>query len=257
MRYPALRYEKIGHSLVVYSAGLLDDQGSTAQVSGELEDLCREIRDEEDIHVVILTGSSPDSFSMEVDPNVSRYEITDGFGSRFWQLAEWIAMLDRPVIAAINGDATGQGLEMVMACDVRIATKTSHFGMSHVKAGVIPWDGGTQRLSRVVGKANALELILTGKVIDAAEAFRMGLVNQVVCGETLMPVAMAMGEEIASKGPIALRYVKEAVQKGLDMTLDQGLRLETDLYLALHTTRDRTEGIRAFKEKRKPRFQGR
>jgi enoyl-CoA hydratase/carnithine racemase len=257
MRYHALRNEKIGHCLVVYIAGLLDDQGSTAQVSGELEDLCREIREEEDIHVVILTGTATDSFSMEVDQNVSRYEITDGFGSRFWQLAEWIATLDRPVIAAINGDAMGLGLELVLACDVRIAAKTCRFGLSHVKAGVIPWDGGTQRLSRVAGKANALELILTGKEIDAMEALRMGLVNQVVSSETVMPVAMAMGEAIASKGPIALRYAKKAVHKGLDMTLDQGLRLEADLYLSLHTTLDRTEGVRAFKEKRKPQFQGR
>jgi enoyl-CoA hydratase/carnithine racemase len=257
MGYHAVRNEKIGHSLIITITGLLDDQGSVAQISGELAELCREIGWDEDIRVVILTGEATDSFSMEVENNASLYGTTDTVASTFWEVAEWIAKIDRPVIAAINGDAMGLGLELVLACDVRIAAKTCRFGLSHVKAGVIPWDGGTQRLSRVAGKANALELILTGKTIDAMEASRMGLVNQVVSSETVMPVAMAMGEAIASKGPIALRYAKEAVHKGLDMTLDQGLRLEADLYLSLHTTLDRTEGVRAFKEKRKPQFQGR
>ncbi|MFH0727073.1 MAG: enoyl-CoA hydratase-related protein [Pseudomonadota bacterium] len=257
MGYQAVRYEKIGHSLVITITALLDDQGSVAQISGELAELCQEIGWDEEIRVVILTGAGTDSFSMEVEKNDSLYKTADTVASTFWDVAEWIARIDRPVIAAIIGDATGLGLELVLACDVRIAADTSHFGLSHVKAGVIPWDGGTQRLSRVVGKANALELILTGKVIDAAEALRMGLVNQVVSSPTLMPVAMAMGEAIASKGPIALRYVKEAVHKGMDLTLDQGLHLEADLYLSLHTTLDRTEGVRAFKEKRKPQFQGR
>ena len=243
--------------MVIYVAGLPDHQGSTVQLCEELADLCQKIRWDEDIHVIILAGSEEESFSLKVDPEASVYDVGDALGIKFWQIAKWIALLDQPVIAAISGDATGQGLEAVLSCDVRIAAKKCRFGLPHVQEGVIPWDGGTQRLSRVVGKANALELLLTGKIIDAGEALRIGLVNMVVPSERLMTTAMDMAKEMGSKGPIALRYVKEAVHKGMDLTLDQGLRLEADLYLGLHTTLDRTEGIQAFREKRKPQFRGR
>ena len=144
-----------------------------------------------------------------------------------------------------------------LACDIRIATNISHFGLLHIEKGLIPWDGGTQRLSRVIGQAKAMEMILTGELIDTQEAYRIGLVNKVVSSEDLMKVAADMAREMASKGPIALRYAKEAIRKGMDLTLEQGLRLEADLYFLLHTTKDRTEGIRAFQEKRSPQFEGR
>ncbi len=169
---------------------------------------------------------------------------------------EPISKLDRPVVAAISGDAIGQGLELALACDIRIASETSCFGMSHIKSGLIPWDGGTQRLSRLVGKSKALEMILTGEMIEAQEALRIGLVNKVVPKKDLTEVTMKMAKEMASKGPIALRYTKEAIYKGMDMTLEQGLRLEADLYLLIHTSKDRTEGIQAFREKRTPKFEG-
>jgi enoyl-CoA hydratase/carnithine racemase len=156
----------------------------------------------------------------------------------------------------IGGDAIGLGLELALACDIRIAADTAHFGFPHIKEGLIPWDGGTQRLSRVVGQAKAMEMILTGEVIDAEEAYRIGLLSKVVPAEELMPVTIDMAREMASKGPIALRYAKEAIQKGMDLTLEQGLRLEADLYFLLHTTKDRTEGITAFREKRTPEFEG-
>jgi enoyl-CoA hydratase/carnithine racemase len=161
------------------------------------------------------------------------------------------------VIAAINGDATGQGLELALACDIRVATEASHFGLPHIKKGLIPWDGGTQRLSRLVGSGKTLEMILTGEMIDAQEALRIGLVNKVVPREELMKAVTGLAQEMASKGPIALRYAKEAIHKGMDLTLEQGLRLEADLYLLLHTTKDRSEGIKAFREKKVPRFEGR
>jgi len=177
---------------------------------------------------------------------IKRHSICDIIG-RFEQL----------VIIGLDGDAVGQGLEMALACDIRIASETSHFGLPQIKAGHIPWDGGTQRLSRLVGKGKALEMILTGEVIDAQEALRMGLVHRIVSATELREAAMKTAREMASKSPVALRYAKEAVYKGMDMTLEQGLRLEADLYLLIHTTKDRTEGIQAFLEKRKPQFEGR
>ena len=161
------------------------------------------------------------------------------------------------VIAAINGDALGQGLELALSCDIRLASNEARFSLPQVAKGLIPGDGGTQRLSRIVGKGKALELILTAGVIDAGEALAIGLVNKVMAQEELTAGAEAMAKTMAAKGPIALRYAKEAVNKGLDLTLEQGLCLEADLYFLLHTTDDRTEGIRAFLEKRPPQFKGR
>ena len=121
---------------------------------------------------------------------------------------------------------------------------------------MIPRDGGTQRLARLVGKGNALEMILTGKTIDAQEAYRIGLVHKVVSSDDLEKTVMDSAQGMASKGPLALKYAKEAIHTGMDLTLEQGLHLEADLYLLLHTTQDRTEGIRAFQEKKKPQFEG-
>jgi len=128
--------------------------------------------------------------------------------------------------------------------------------MHHVTYGEIPWDGGTQRLSRLVGRGKAMEMILSGEFIDAQEAYRIGLVNKIVLPDELLTVVMDMAQKMASKGPIALKYAKEAICKGLDLSLEQGLRLEADLYFLLHTTRDRTEGITAFRDKRSPGFEG-
>jgi len=168
-----------------------------------------------------------------------------------------VSQLEQPAIAAINGDAFGEGLELALACDLRICAEHARLAMPQIQYGKIPWDGGTQRLSRLVGRGKALELILTGDMVDAQEAYRIGLVNQVIPYTQLMETAMDVARKIASRAPIALKYAKEAVHKGMDMTLEQGLRLEADLYLLLQTTRDRKEGIRAFQEKRTPQFEGR
>jgi enoyl-CoA hydratase len=128
--------------------------------------------------------------------------------------------------------------------------------LPHIRLGLIPWDGGTQRLSRLVGRGKALEMILTGEMIDAQEADRIGLVSKIIPSGELIATATNMAREMASKGSIALRYVKEAVYKGMDLTIEQGLRLEADLYFLLHTTKDRAEGIQAFREKKTPKFEG-
>jgi len=257
MLYQALNYQKKDKVMIVSIIGPVDSQVTMAQLSDELTDLYDEMMRDEEIRVIVLTGVGEKSFSMETDLFGPNPEDNDLLGTRFWSLAEPLGKLDLPIIAAINGDAIGQGLELVLACDIRIASEASHFGLTHIRTGYIPWDGGTQRLSRLVGKSNAIEMILTGKMIDSQEALRMGLINKVVPHEKLMKAAMDMAQEMASKGPVALRYAKEAIYKGMDMALEQGLRLEADLYLLIHTTKDRTEGIQALREKRTPKFEGR
>ena len=255
MSYQNLRFQKEGYMMVI-NIDSSDDPFKIAQLACELAELCDEIAWCEEVRVIILTGAGEKSFSVGTDLFEGLLKGNGRKETIFWSLAEPIAKLDKPVIAAINGDATGQGLELVLACDVRIATETSHFGLPHIKAGLIPWDGGTQRSSRLVGRGRALEMILTGETIDAKEALQIGLISRVVSEKELMKVTMEMGKEMASKGPIALRYTKEAIYKGMDMTLEQGLRLEADLYLLIHTSKDRTEGIQAFREKRAPKFEG-
>jgi len=255
--YQILTYQKKDHVVVINLLGHVNDQAKLVCLSDELAELSTKISWDEEIRVVILAGTKEESFLMVLDSMRPISESTGEPLRKFHSLAESIAKLDRPVIAAINGDAMGQGLELALACDIRIAADTFHFGLPHIKTGLIPWDGGTQRLSRLVRRGKALEIILTGEMIDAQEALRIGLVNRVAPKEEVMKVAMDMAKEMASKGPIALRYAKEAIYKGMDMTLEQGLRLEADLYLLIHTSKDRTEGIQAFRKKKTPKFEGR
>ncbi|MEO8458524.1 MAG: enoyl-CoA hydratase/isomerase family protein [Chloroflexota bacterium] len=163
----------------------------------------------------------------------------------------------KPVIAAVNGDAMGGGLALALAADIRIASDGARSGLPEADAGMLPLGGAIARLTRLVGRGKALEMVLTGKLIDAAEALRIGLVGEVVARGELEARAQAVAERLAKRGPIALQYAKEAVVRGLDMPLEQALRFETDLTVILQTTEDRAEGVRAFLEKRPPEFKGR
>lgn len=256
MPYKAVKYHKKDNVIVVCIDSLPGERVKFAQMSDELLGLFREIAWDDGTRAIILTGTGKKSFSNEINSSKPFSRTSDVTWTDFLSFSEPVSRIDKPIIAAINGDAIGQGLELLLACDIRVVTEISRFGLNQIKAGLIPWDGGTQRLSRLVGRCKALEMILTGELIDAQEAYRIGLVNKIVSPDDLMTVAMDIAREIASKGPIALRYAKEAVYKGMDMTLEQGLRLEADLYLLIHTTRDRTEGIKAFQEKRTPKFEG-
>jgi len=226
------------------------------QLAAELADACAEINRDAEAKVIIITGAGDNAFSVGVDMN----ELSSMVGSKqemkLLSVAAPVAGLTSPVIAAINGDALGQGLELALACDLRIATETAHFALDHVASGLIPWDGATQRLPRLVGSAKAIEMLLIGESVDAAEAYRIGLVSKVVPRDQLVPAAMDVAQAMASKASLALKYAKEAIRNGFDLTLEQGLRLEADLYSLLQTTEDRTEGIRAFLEKRPPQFKG-
>jgi len=255
MFYQTKSFQKTDHVMVI-SVTLLGDPAAKVQFTDKLGEVFTETNNDEAIAVIVLTGAEQKSFAIEADLNGEISRKNDNPQTWFYSLAEPISRFDRPVIAAVSGDAIGQGLELALACDIRIASETSRFGLLQIKSGLIPWDGGTQRLSRLVGKGKALEMILTGEMIDAKEALRIGLVNRVVPEEQLMKVTMGMAQEMASKGPVALRYAKEAIYKGMDMTLEQGLHLEADLYLLLHTSKDRSEGIQAFREKRTPKFEG-
>ena len=255
MLKPTLTHQK-EENLIIIRIGVVKTPEEMDQLSGELRDLCEEITFSPDIRVVVLTGADKNSFSIEPDISPSHSEKDEDQEPGIWSLTEPIAKLDLPVIAAMNGDATGPGLELALACDIRIGSEAARFALTHIKSGLMPGDGGTQRLSRLIGKGKAIEMILTGDRMDAQEALQLGLVNRVVPSEKLEETAMQMAREMASKGPIAVRYAKEAINKGMDMTLEQGLRLEADLYLLLHTTQDRTEGIRMFQKKGVPQFQG-
>ncbi|PIU85800.1 MAG: hypothetical protein COS67_05925 [Deltaproteobacteria bacterium CG06_land_8_20_14_3_00_44_19] len=257
MSYETLTLQKKEHIVVITIVDVENDPAKIARLSDDLSDLCTDITSDSETRVIILTGAGENAFSMGTDFLRAVSRMDEGPCKKLWPLAEPIARLDRPVIAAINGDAVCQGLELILACDIRIAVETASFGLPHITKGLIPWDGGTQRLSRLVGRGKAMEMILTGEAIDVLEAYRIGLLNRVVRANELMEVAMNIAQEMASRGPIALRYAKEAIYKGMDLTLEQGLHLEGDLYFLLQTTSDRTEGVTAFREKKTPRFEGR
>lgn len=174
------------------------------------------------------------------------------------QLAQWdkIRKLHKPVIAAINGFVLGGGCELAMMCDIIIAGENAKFGQPEISIGVIPGAGGTQRLTRAIGKARAMELILTGRQFSAAEAFEMGLITKVVPNELTIETAKTLAKEIASKPAMAVRLGKEAILKSFDTTIEGGLDYERKLFYMLFATLDQKEGMAAFMEKRKPTWQG-
>ncbi|MSP78576.1 MAG: hypothetical protein EXR67_03340 [Dehalococcoidia bacterium] len=219
----------------------------------EISDACRQIQQDDAVRVLVVIGSGsgfgPDTFP------------PDGFTSpeqlARLRIAAPVAAVDKPVIAAINGPASGLGFELALACDIRIASAAASFAMPHLAHGLLPWDGGTQRLQRLVGPSRASELLLTGKRLTARQALDIGLVQRVVPASKLKDATEELASKIASYAPIALRYAKEALWKGTDMPLEQALRLEADLALLLHTSADRAEGLEAFLKKRTPKFEGR
>ncbi|MGE0822836.1 MAG: enoyl-CoA hydratase/isomerase family protein [Candidatus Binatia bacterium] len=231
----------------------------TPAVAADLASASAEAGADDSIDVIVLTGMGnvfcqglvyPESMQ---GPHAAQ-AIRTQFGELHGVAA--LATLTKPIVAAINGDALDVGLELALACDIRVAAEGAKFGFPQIAAGLIPFCGGTQRLPRIIGQAKALELILTGETISANEAQRIGLVSETTTAADFTTRVDELLQNLLEKGPIALRFGKEAVQKALDLTLDQGLRLEEDLYALLQTTQDRAEGVSAFLEKRQPKFKG-
>ncbi len=215
-----------------------------AAMAAALIELAHEVEDDDAVKLLVVSGAGGtfcSGFDDDVDP----------------QVVETLAAIAKPTVALIDGDALDEGLELAIALDIRAAVAGAHFGLRQLTRGALPRFGGTQRLPRLAGAAQALRMILTGAVIDGRRAMELGLVTYLAKDrDQFSVVAGQLIESITSRGPLAARLVKEAVVKGFDMTLGQGIRLEEDLYALLQTTEDRAEGVQSFLEKRKPLFKG-
>ncbi len=258
--FKTFHVEKRGHASHLRLAR--PDAGNPVDLAflQELEEAAEMLNDDPEVRVVVLSAEGPDfSRGWPAPPRAK-----GSFGEltalrRELATHEPFTCLERmgqPVLCAIQGACLSAGFELALACDVRICAQEARFQFPEVSGGIIPMAGGSQRLARIAGRGRALELILLGEERDAAWALEAGVVSAVVPTGRLQREAEALAARMAERGPIALRYAKEAVHRGLDMPLDQALRYETDLTIILQTTEDRAEGVRAFIEKRKPEFKG-
>jgi enoyl-CoA hydratase len=227
------------------------------QTMDELADALEALDRDEAVRCVILTGSER-AFAAGADVNemlhATPVDMLSGYRFQQWERIRRIA---KPLIAAVRGFALGGGCELSMLCDIIIAGEGARFGQPEINLGIMPGAGGTQRLTRTVGKARAMELILTGRHISAAEAERIGLVTRVVPDDAVLDEAKALAQQIAQKPPVAVRLAKDAILKAFDTTLESGLDYERKLFYLLFSTEDKTEGISAFLAKRQATFTGR
>ena len=259
MAYEAIRYELADGVATITLNRPNVHNAMNDTMRAELTACFTELAQSTDARAIVVTGAGERAFSAGAD---IREFVAPQVPVKFRDArrrVDFRAAMDRcgqPIIAAINGFALGGGLELALACDIRIAGEDSQLGLTEVNLAIIPGGGGTQRLPRLVGRGKALEMILTGARVDAREALRIGLVERVVPTAEVHTSAQALAKMLAERAPVAMRYAKEAVVKGLGMSLEDGLRLENDLSTLLRTTEDRLEGAKAFLEKRKPRFTG-
>jgi len=227
---------------------------------GDLERAFEEALEDPGVRGVILTGAGEKAFiaGADISELAQITPVEAQKSSRFGQsVLDLIENLGKPVVAAVNGFALGGGCETAMACTIRIASEKAKFGQPEVTLGLLPGGGGTQRLPRLVGKGRALQLILSGEIISAQEAYRIGLVNEVVPPAELIPRAEAILHRILANAPIAIRLSLEAVNKGVETSQDEGLALEASFFGLCAGTEDKKEGTTAFLAKRAPQFQGR
>jgi enoyl-CoA hydratase len=229
------------------------------QVVSQLHQAAGFLKNDDLVSGVIVTGAGNKAFIAGADiADLARQGVLEGRQRALSGQAMLRAFetMGKPVIAAVNGYALGGGCELAMACHIRIASENAKFGQPEVKLGITPGYGGTQRLPRIVGKGNALQLLLTGEQIDAREALRIGLVSRVVPADQLLTEAETLMRTILANGPVAVKLVMEAVHRGLEMTLEEGLELEADAFGLVAATGDMKEGLTAFLEKRPAKFQG-
>ncbi len=213
------------------------------------------------VRVLILTGAGDKAFvaGADIEELRARNTLTElgKCSARRRVLANLLETMSKPTIAAINGFAVGTGLELALACTIRIASNNAKFGQPEINLGIMPGNGGTQRLPKLVGKGCAMEMILTGDLIDAQEAYRIGLVNRVVPQAELMHQVKELAAKLAAKSPLAIKLAKNAIHTGLNMSLSEGIEYENKLFAILCGSQDKQEGVDAFREKRRPDFQAR
>ena len=225
----------------------------------ELGEVFTDLAADREVRVVILTGGGEKAFVAGADINELQKNNpveAKAYTHRGQAVLDLIENLGKPVIACINGFALGGGCEIAMACTMRLASERARLGQPEVKLGLIPGYGGTQRLPRLVGTGLAMQILLTGEMISAQEAYRIGLVNEVLAPEQLIPRAEEIAQKIIANAPLAVQYCMEAVHQGLNMTLLEGLFLEATLFSICSATEDKKEGTTAFLEKRAAKFQG-
>jgi len=229
------------------------------EVLEQMEQVIKDVAKNDQIRALIITGAGSKAFvagadiAAMVDMTAQQAREYSVFAHGLFSMIEQLPI---PVIAAVNGYALGGGCELALACDIRIAASTAKIGQPEITLGIIPGFGGTQRLSRLIGKGKATELILTGGMIDAETAMSIGLVNAVVPPETVMDTAVEMARKIISNGPLAIKYAKEAINRGLQMSLEHGCKYEIELWTDCFTTEDQNIGMAAFLNKQKPSFKG-
>ena len=229
------------------------------QTRAEGADILDELRSDESIRVAVLTGAGDKAFiaGADIAEFAERSAIQQREVMLDRSLFNAIDSFPKPIIAMVNGYCLGGGCEVALACDLRIASDKASFGQPEINLGIIPGGGGTQRLTRLVGEGKAMEMILSGEIINAETAFAIGLVNHVVPSDQLETKTMEIANRIAEKSPVALRLAKESVKLASRSNLDEGLRREVDLFALCFSSEDKDEGVKAFLEKRKPEFKGR
>jgi enoyl-CoA hydratase len=233
------------------------------QMVGELIEVCREVEADKNIRVAIFTGAGEKAFSAGMDLKEragGEYSFIERrqqkVAAAIYSQTRAVSAVTKPTIAAIRGYCVGGGLEFALACDLRVAAEDAKLGLTEVRRGIIPGSGGTQRLARAVGITKALEMCLTGDTVSGSEAYRLGLVNAAVPAGDVVKAAEDLAGRILKAAPMAVTFVKEAVKKGIELSLEEGLRLEADLSAIIATTEDSKEGPRAFAEKRAPVWKG-
>lgn len=232
----------------------------THDMMWQLGKTLKNLEQDDRVRVVVLTGTGDRAFAAGADIHKMRAMTSETIVKELPTIQAVVGQLERlpkPVIARVNGLALGGGTELALACDFRIASENAVFGLPEVTLGLIPGYGGTQRLPRIIGIAKAKELLFTGDQIDAQEALRVGLVNRVVPYEGLDAAVDGFVDKLSALPPLSLRFLKEAVNVGMQMDLDSAIRMESRLFAGCFGSEDRAEGIKAFLEKRKPRFSGR
>lgn len=257
--YKNLIVEKKEHILVVKINRERALNALNRETVNEMQQLFSYYWTDDSVLCVIITGAGEKAFVAGADiPELADLDVRSGtdLSARGLYLMKTIQNFPKPVIAAINGFALGGGCELAMACDIRLASEKAKLGQPEVNLGIIPGYGGTQRLSRLVGRGKAMQLILTGDMVSAQEAQRIGLVEEVYPPDQLMDKAMEMANAICSKGPIAIAMAKECINRGLDVNLTAGCDLEKANFGSICGTGDKNEGMEAFTEKRKPDFTG-